>query len=131
MIEYLRNKFDYRRPMGRLNYFRSVVVYSLLITILPVSLTIDSMSPPSVETALLLGLYYFAVGIPLQLLGLRRAKAATIPSAFIFVAWGFSIVNLLGGFNQLFSFAIFTIVYGVILGLFLYLMPNKVEPLVP
>ena len=131
MIEYLRDKFDYRRPMGRLNYFRSVVVYSLLITVLPVSLTIGSMSPPSAETVLSLGLYYFVVGIPMQLLGLRRAKAATIPSAFIFVAWGFSIVNLLGGFNQLVPFAIFTIVYGVILGLFLYLMPNKVEPLVP
>ena len=131
MIEYLRDKFDYRRPMGRLNYFRSVVVYSLLITVLPVSLTIGSMSPPSAETVLSLGLYYFVVGIPMQLLGLRRAKAATIPSAFIFVAWGFSIVNLLGGFNQLVPFAIFTIVYGVILGLFLYFMPNKAEPLVP
>ena len=131
MIEYLRDKFDYRRPMGRLNYFRSVVVYSLLITVLPVSLTIGSMSPPSAETVLSLGLYYFVVGIPMQLLGLRRAKAATIPSAFIFVAWGFSIVNLLGGFNRLVPFAIFTIVYGVILGLFLYFMPNKVEPLVP
>ncbi|QNI57584.1 putative membrane protein [Synechococcus sp. BIOS-U3-1] len=40
-------------------------------------------------------------------------------------------MNLLGGFNQLFSFTVFTIVYGVILGLFLYFMPNKVEPLVP
>ena len=128
MVEFIKNKFDYRRPMGRLNYFLTSIVYSFIYTFpaIVLSVGLGYFNPNSPPAGILF--YYFILGLPMLLLGLRRCKAAAIPNSFIYIALGFSIVNLFTFGSQ---FSSFTAIYGLILNLFLYFSPNKIEPLNP
>ena len=128
MVEFIKNKFDYRRPMGRLNYFLTSIVYSFIYTFpaIVLSVGLGYFNPNSPPAGILF--YYFILGLPMLLLGLRRSKAAAIPNSFIYIALGFSIVNLFTSGSQ---FSSFTAIYGLILNLFLYFSPNKIEPLNP
>ena len=128
MVFLIKNKFDYRRPMGRLNYFLTSIVYSFIYTFpaIVLSVGLGYFNPNSPPAGILF--YYFILGLPMLLLGLRRSKAAAIPNSFIYIALGFSIVNLFTFGSQ---FSSFTAIYGLILNLFLYFSPNKIEPLNP
>ena len=110
--------------MGRVNYFWSSVVTIIVYTVIAFQVPGLEQSPPLVATIILL----LIISFPIQLLVLRRIKAAKIPLVFWAISWlsvpwnlfidGGDIETLLNLYQ--FGFVVWSL-----------FAPNKVEVLTP
>ena len=125
VVEYIKDKFNPTRPMGRKNYFLSTV--ACIILIFPVLFFLipeAKLIPVSAKTGLLIEL----INAPLSLLQLRRAKAAQIPVAIVVLGWIFDFivrVSIESPINIAIS------IYVLVVMACLLLLKNKVKPVAP
>ncbi|WP_186481099.1 hypothetical protein [Synechococcus sp. NOUM97013] len=124
IVQYLKDKFNPSRPMGRKNF-----VWSYLLTICvyaPIAWNLPGMDemPASATTILLLQL----ISIPQNLLLFRRSSAAGIPTALVILCWFLTPIHLMAE-GGLLEFAIHW--YQFVLMLFILFKKNIVDPVAP
>ena len=126
VIQYLKDKFNPARPMGRKNFFWSSLVFRIVVIILSVLYLFGPGDGAVLPIPI--GLVIQLVSTPYTLLALRRARAANVHFSLICIGW------LLSIFNSVTSISFVTnTVFGFNVGLFVALvaMKNKVEPVSP
>ena len=91
IIHFISDKFNPIRPMGRGNWFLSCFTYALIY--MPLAWVLPGMenNPAPPVTVLMLSV----IGFPFVLLHMRRARAAAIPIAFIYIMWFLTPINLM------------------------------------
>ena len=110
--------------MGRGNWFLSCFIYALIYV--PLAWVLPGMenNPAPPETVLMLSV----IGFPFVLLHMRRARAAAIPIAFIYLVWFLTPINLMteGGIVER-----FINIYQLVVLIGLVFKANKLEVLSP
>ena len=124
IVQYLKDKFNPSRPMGRKNF-----IWSYLLTICvyaPIAWNLPGMDeiPASATTILLLQV----ISIPQNLLLFRRAIAAGIPTALVILCWLLTPIHLMTE-RGLIEIAIHW--YQFVLMLFILFKKSKVKPVTP
>lgn len=124
LVDYVKDKFNPTRPMGRKNWIYTSIVYFVIyfpsVWFLP---GMDQLPAPT-ATVLLLSIF----GAPFILLNCRRANAAGLPVIFVLASWFLTPINLMteGGIIEhainWYQFALLVL---------LVFMKNKVEPVSP
>ena len=124
IIQFIKDKFNPTRPMGRKNFIWSYV--ACIIAIIPILFLTPSteISPVPARTALLIEL----INTPLILLQLRRSKAANIPTFLVFIGWILDFSIRISYESPLENVAL---AYGIGLIAALLFVKNKIEPDTP
>ena len=128
VVEFLKDKFNPTRPMGRKNFFWTNFVYrAIFIALISLSYLLGVGLAISIHFPLLL---LILIDAPCLLLAFRRARAAKVHFSLIYIAGITSLVyallsrsiplvpNLIVGYNIGLSIA-------------LVILKNKVDPLSP
>jgi len=128
--QYIKDKFDPTRPMGRKNFFWTNFVYRLIfIVIIFLFSLIYPLWNASVQAPLLLLVF---VDAPCILLAFRRARAAKVHFSLVYIAGLLSIVYALFSRSiPLMGVSNLIIGYNLGLSLALIIMKNKIEPVTP
>ena len=130
LFQYIKDKFDPTRPMGRKNFFWTNFIYRLIVVVL---VFLFSLFYPlwnaSVQGPLIL---LVLVDAPCILLAFRRARAARVHFSFVYIAGLLSIVYaLLSRSIPLVGVSNLIVGYNLGLSLALIIMKNKIEPVTP
>ena len=121
IIKYLQNKFTHSRPMGRKNFFLTSLIYFIPYAVASLVL----ITAPQKDLGVLGVLIITA---PLQILQIRRARAAEIPVSIIIVSMVLIPFDLMlrgGRVEEAIQ------IFQIILTAFLIFLPNKVKPILP
>ena len=123
-VQFLKDKFNPSRPMGRKNFILSFLAY--MVVVAPVIFFIPGIGqePLPPYTTLLLMIW----AAPCWMLYFRRANAALIPVYLIAIAW---LLTPIKSFIAHREISVFLNIFQIILGLFLLFKKNKVEPVTP
>ena len=123
-IEFIKDKFNPSRPIGRKNYFWSFMAYMLVYIVIAWNIPgMDQIpAPPATAIAGII------ISLPIYLLNLRRARACLMPVAFIYGLLFLAPINLMTDGSPVEHLINF---YGTIVGVYLLFAPNKVDPLSP
>lgn len=129
-VQYIKEKFDPTRPMGRKNFFWTNFVYRFIFIVLIFIFTLfyPFWNAPVQGPLLLIVL----VDAPCILLAFRRARAAKVHFSLIYIAGILSVVYALFSRSiPLVGVSNLIVGYNLGLSLALIIMKNKVEPVIP